>query len=83
MKSDTQATHNLMRRFYENLWQKKMGKLAALRVAQLSIVDGAPSESAGVQHQSIDLSQLDWESSSHDLVLPVPDVSLEDAPSRL
>ncbi len=29
------ATHKLMTRFYTNLWQKKMGKLAALREAQL------------------------------------------------
>jgi CHAT domain-containing protein len=28
-----------MRCFYENLWQKKMGKLEALRQAQLSILN--------------------------------------------
>jgi CHAT domain-containing protein len=30
-----EATQRLMTRFYENLWQKRMGKLAALREAQL------------------------------------------------
>jgi CHAT domain-containing protein len=34
-KVPDQATQMLMVRFYENLWQKKMGKLAALREAQL------------------------------------------------
>ena len=29
------ATSKLMQRFYENLWDKKMGKLAALREAQI------------------------------------------------
>jgi tetratricopeptide (TPR) repeat protein/CHAT domain-containing protein len=34
-KVDDEATRKLMERFYQNLWQKKMGKLAALREAQL------------------------------------------------
>jgi CHAT domain-containing protein/Tfp pilus assembly protein PilF len=34
-KVDDRATQELMRRFYENLWQKKMGRIAALRAAQL------------------------------------------------
>jgi CHAT domain-containing protein/tetratricopeptide (TPR) repeat protein len=34
-KVDDEATRVLMERFYENLWQKKMGKLMALREAQL------------------------------------------------
>ena len=29
------ATARLMQRFYENLWEKKMGKLEALREAQI------------------------------------------------
>jgi len=32
---DDEATRRLMERFYENLWQKKMPKLEALRAAQL------------------------------------------------
>ena len=35
---DDDATCKLMERFYENLWQKKMGKLAALREAQLAML---------------------------------------------
>jgi CHAT domain-containing protein len=32
------ATSRLMQRFYENLWQKKLGKLAALREAQIYLL---------------------------------------------
>ena len=32
------ATQNLMRRFYENIWGKKMSKLEALRDAQLAML---------------------------------------------
>jgi len=32
---DDQATRALMERFYENLWQKKLMRLEALREAQL------------------------------------------------
>ncbi|HEX7377240.1 MAG TPA: CHAT domain-containing protein, partial [Pirellulales bacterium] len=34
-KVPDRATSTLMQRFYENLWDKKMGKLAALREAQI------------------------------------------------
>ena len=34
-KVPDQATATLMQRFYENLWDKKMGKLEALRQAQI------------------------------------------------
>jgi CHAT domain-containing protein len=34
-KVDDAATRDLMQRFYDNLWNKHMGKLAALREAQL------------------------------------------------
>jgi CHAT domain-containing protein len=34
-KVDDRATRDLMERFYENLWDREMGKLAALREAQL------------------------------------------------
>lgn len=37
---DDEATKFLMGQFYENLWIKKMGKLQALREAQLSILNG-------------------------------------------
>lgn len=42
-KVDDQVTQELMKRFYHNLWQKKMGKLEALRQAQLSILKEANS----------------------------------------
>ncbi len=37
-KVDDEATCELMKRFYVNLWQKKQGKLEALRGAQLSML---------------------------------------------
>lgn len=39
-KVDDQATRELMVRFYTNLWEKKMPKLAALREAQLGMLRG-------------------------------------------
>jgi CHAT domain-containing protein/tetratricopeptide (TPR) repeat protein len=39
-KVDDQATQELMVRFYENLWRKKLPKLEALRQAQLSLIRG-------------------------------------------
>jgi CHAT domain-containing protein/Tfp pilus assembly protein PilF len=39
---DDAATRDLMTRFYENLWQKKLGKLEALRAAQLGILNNEP-----------------------------------------
>lgn len=38
------ATSALMRRFYKNLWDKKMGKLAALREAQLWMLREVPKD---------------------------------------
>jgi CHAT domain-containing protein len=37
---DDDATRKLMERFYDNLWQKKLSKLEALRQAQLSMLRG-------------------------------------------
>ena len=37
-KVDDRATQALMAEFYTNLWQKKLGKLDALRQAQLAMV---------------------------------------------
>jgi CHAT domain-containing protein/tetratricopeptide (TPR) repeat protein len=37
---DDDATRRLMARFYENLWMKRMGRLEALREAQLSMFRG-------------------------------------------
>ncbi len=37
-KVDDEATQALMTEFYRNLWQKKLGKLAALRAAQLKMI---------------------------------------------
>lgn len=39
---DDEATRKLMVRFYENLWQKKMGRLAALREAQRWVMQEGP-----------------------------------------
>jgi CHAT domain-containing protein len=38
-KVDDEATAELMKRLYVNLWQKKMGKLDALRDAELSMLE--------------------------------------------
>ena len=38
------ATQMLMVRFYENLWAKKMGKLAALREAQIWMLREVPKD---------------------------------------
>jgi CHAT domain-containing protein/tetratricopeptide (TPR) repeat protein len=35
---DDESTRQLMERFYENLWQKRLGKLEALREAQLALL---------------------------------------------
>lgn len=37
-KVDDSATRVLMEEFYRNLWQQKLGKLAALRTAQLTVL---------------------------------------------
>lgn len=43
-KVDDDASRDLMERFYENLWTKEMGKLKALREAQLWMLrDAAPA----------------------------------------
>ena len=44
-KVDDQATQELMTHFYRNMWEKGMGKLQALRQAQLSILN-QPGESS-------------------------------------
>lgn len=47
-KVDDEATRRLMERFYDNLWNKKLGRLAALHEAQLWMLNkgkGALSES--------------------------------------
>jgi CHAT domain-containing protein/tetratricopeptide (TPR) repeat protein len=41
-KVDDDATRQLMEQFYENLWTRKMGKLEALRQAQLWMLRGVP-----------------------------------------
>ena len=41
-KVNDEATRVLMERFYENLWSKKLGKLDALRQAQLSMLREGP-----------------------------------------
>ena len=44
-KVDDAATMELMTLFYDNLWRKGMGKLDALRQAQLSILNASNSAS--------------------------------------
>jgi len=42
---DDKATRTLMIEFYKNLWEKKLGKLEALRQAQLAMLrEYAPKE---------------------------------------
>lgn len=41
-----QATQLLMRRFYENLWQHRMGRLEALRQAQLWMLKEVPRQTS-------------------------------------
>jgi CHAT domain-containing protein len=48
-KVPDKATQLLMSRFYDNLWQKKMSKLAALREAQRWLLHEAPKEPGGVR----------------------------------
>ncbi|HWB00369.1 MAG TPA: tetratricopeptide repeat protein [Pirellulales bacterium] len=48
------ATSQLMRRFYENLWDRRMGKLAALREAQLWLIHHPPSDDAGARGLALD-----------------------------
>jgi CHAT domain-containing protein len=45
-----EATKTLMVRFYENLWKKKMGKLAALREAQLWMLEHG-AEQPGIRRE--------------------------------
>jgi CHAT domain-containing protein len=42
-----EATRLLMERFYDNLWQKRMGKLEALRQAQLGLLREGTSRGVG------------------------------------
>jgi tetratricopeptide (TPR) repeat protein len=54
------ATKALMARFYENLWQKKMGKLEALREAQLWMLEhGAQQPEIRREMQARGLKELE------------------------
>ena len=48
------ATSQLMQRFYENLWEKRMGKLAALREAQLWMLKEGRARGLIVKHDGDD-----------------------------
>jgi CHAT domain-containing protein len=48
-KVDDQATKALMVEFYTNLWQKKLGKLEALRQAQLTMLRGYDPKSGSLR----------------------------------
>jgi CHAT domain-containing protein len=41
-KVSDEATRRLMERFYQNLWDKRMGRLEALRQAQLAMLREGP-----------------------------------------
>jgi CHAT domain-containing protein/Flp pilus assembly protein TadD len=57
-KVDDAATQALMKEFYKNLWEKKLGKLESLRQAQLAMIYGYEPTTgklrAGFVHQNID-----------------------------
>jgi CHAT domain-containing protein len=57
-KIDDEATRQLMERFYENLWQKRMGKLEALRQAQLWMLHQGRVRGAGGK-RPVDAKNLD------------------------
>src|SRR5262249_7608447 len=46
-KVDDEATRLLMETFYHNLWNKRLGKLEALRQAQLSLLNGEVTNGRG------------------------------------
>jgi CHAT domain-containing protein len=48
-KVDDRATQALMVEFYANLWQKKLGKLEALRQAQLTMLAGYDPKSGALR----------------------------------
>jgi CHAT domain-containing protein len=48
-KVDDQGTQALMVEFYKNLWQKKLGKLQALRQAQLSMLHGYDAKAGNLR----------------------------------
>ena len=48
-KVDDAATRALMVAFYRNLWERKMGRLEALRQAQLDMIHGAKMSIEGVR----------------------------------
>ena len=52
------ATARLMQRFYENLWDKKMGKLAALREAQIWMLRDQGNRGLTVPAQPADKASL-------------------------
>ena len=47
-KVDDEAARALMTRFYENLWQAKLGRLEAMRRAQLDLLNGRIAAGRGV-----------------------------------
>jgi CHAT domain-containing protein len=57
-KVPDKATQLLMTRFYDNLWQKKMSKLVALREAQRWLLHEAPKQPGLVRGlEAIDASE--------------------------
>ncbi len=63
---DDAYTQALMVRFYENLWNKKMGKLEALRDAQLAVLNGeiGPGSSISRSQDVEDDTEVSSEQSS-------------------
>ena len=64
-KVSDESTRELMERFYENLWEKKLGKLESLRQAQLEMLDepakrGIALEPTAPQPQPPRRPPYDW-----------------------
>jgi CHAT domain-containing protein/Tfp pilus assembly protein PilF len=56
-KVPDESTSELMQRFYENVWDRKLGKLAALREAQIELLRGHrnPARNGGNRKRGLDL----------------------------
>ena len=57
-KVPDRATATLMQRFYENLWDKKMGKLEALRLAQIWMLRDNDNRGLAIADQPTDKDAL-------------------------
>ena len=56
-KVDDAATQQLMQEFYTNLWQKKLGKLEALRQAQLAMIRRYDPQRKKLRARGLDVAE--------------------------